>query len=255
MVMSGFVVIPAVDIRGGKCVRLVRGDFSLQTVYDEDPVRTASHWASLGAEWLHIVDLDGALEGKPKNLDVLSRIRRAVRCKLQFGGGVRELGDIEAVLSIGVERVILGTTAVENKALLAEAVREYGNRIAVAVDVRDGAVVVRGWREETQLTPVELVRELEGIGVETIIYTDVKRDGTMLGPNIEGVAELVASSSSLKVIASGGITTSQHIRELAKLYPKVIGCIVGKALYEGKLSYNEAVATAKMITGGEDDAK
>ncbi|MFA4015477.1 MAG: hypothetical protein RUDDFDWM_000560 [Candidatus Fervidibacterota bacterium] len=255
MVMSGFMVIPAVDIRGGKCVRLVRGDFNLQTIYDEDPVRAALHWASLGAKWLHIVDLDGALEGKPKNLHTLSRIRQAVECKLQFGGGVRELSDIEAVLSLGVERVILGTTAVENKALLAEAVGKYGSRIAVAVDVRDGKIVVRGWKRETQLTPVEMVRQLEEIGVETVIYTDVKRDGTMLGPNIEGIAEVVSLSSSLKVIASGGITTSQHIRELARLYPRVIGCIVGKALYEGKLCYTEAVTTAMMATGGEKDGK
>ncbi|MCS7254719.1 MAG: 1-(5-phosphoribosyl)-5-[(5-phosphoribosylamino)methylideneamino]imidazole-4-carboxamide isomerase [Armatimonadota bacterium] len=248
--MYGFAVIPAVDIMKGKCVRLLRGRFDAQTVYEEDPLKAAMRWVEEGAEWLHIVDLDGALEGKPKNLEALIRIRKAVECRVQFGGGIRCFREIETILSVGVDRVVLGTIAVEDFETLSEAVRRWGKRIAVAVDVKGGKVAIRGWAESSSLEPMELLSSLERIGVTTVIYTDVLRDGTMLGPNLEAI-KTAACKTSLSIIASGGISKLEHIAELARLYPKVCGCIVGRALYEGKLYYREAVMVAKKAAGSK----
>lgn len=251
--MSGFVVIPAVDILGGKCVRLLRGSFSEQTVYDEDPLNAALRWVSEGAEWLHIVDLDGAREGTPKNIESLVRIRKSVWCGIQFGGGVRSIRDIEMLLSLGADRVVLGTAAVEDFGILEEAVRRWGERIAVAVDVKGNKVAVHGWVKRSEKEPLQLLSELERIGVATVIYTDVLRDGTMAGPNFEAIMR-VANATSLCLIASGGISELGHIIRLASLYPRVCGCIVGRALYEGKLRYSDAAAAAREAIksdGGE----
>lgn len=254
--MEGFVVMPAIDIRGGKCVRLVRGDFSLQTVYEEDPMRAAMRWANEGARWLHIVDLDGAVSGEPKNIDSVRRIRSAVDCKLQFGGGARRLRDIEWLFSLGVDRVVLGTAAVSDIEMLKEAVGRWHNQIAVAIDVKDGMVTIKGWTERTSIEPLKLIAELERVGVATIVYTDVLRDGTMVGPNLSAIEE-IALATSVRIIASGGISEVEHVVNLIRLYPKVLGCVVGKALYEGKLNYKDAIKAVERemaAKGGGENA-
>lgn len=251
--MSGFFVIPAVDILAGKCVRLLRGSFGTQIVYDEDPLNAALRWVNEGARWLHIVDLDGAREGTPKNIEPLIRIRKSIECGIQFGGGIRSICDIEMLFSLGVDRVVLGTVAVEDFEVLREAVRRWGERIAVAIDVKDGRVAIRGWVESSLMEPLQLLGKLERIGVAIVIYTDVLRDGTMSGPNLDAIRR-AANAASIRVIASGGISELEHITQLARLYPKVCGCIVGRALYEGKLNYSEAVMAASMVIkdyGGE----
>lgn len=232
-------VIAAIDLRGGKCVRLYQGDYSKETVFSEDPVGIALQWQSVGAPKLHLVDLDGAAEGKLCNLAMISAIVEAVKIPVQVGGGIRQMETMEQLLGIGVERVILGTTAVENPALVKEACECFGEAIIVGIDARDGYVCTQGWREKTTITAAALAQEMAGLGVRRFIYTDIARDGTLTEPNFEAIADLI-SRTDLPIIASGGIGSISHLKRLSRL--GVEGVIVGRALYTGDVKLEEALA-------------
>ncbi|MCX5999684.1 MAG: 1-(5-phosphoribosyl)-5-[(5-phosphoribosylamino)methylideneamino]imidazole-4-carboxamide isomerase [Chloroflexi bacterium] len=232
-------VIPAIDLRGGKCVRLYQGDYRQETVFSDDPVGVAVHWSSLGAPRLHVVDLDGAARGELCHLPVISAIVKAVEIPVQVGGGVRRVGTIAKLLGIGVRRVIIGTAAVENPDVTAEACRRFGDAIILGVDARDGCVAIHGWQTKTEIPAVEFVEQVRALGARRVIYTDILRDGTLTGPNFDGIARLT-SSTKLPIIASGGITSVEDLARLSKL--GVEGAIVGRTLYSGGLKLDEAVA-------------
>ncbi|HCI81984.1 MAG TPA: 1-(5-phosphoribosyl)-5-[(5-phosphoribosylamino)methylideneamino]imidazole-4-carboxamide isomerase [Ktedonobacter sp.] len=237
------IILPAIDIKDGQCVRLYQGDYAQVTTYDSDPVQVAVRWQKSGASWLHIVDLDGAAQGHPVNTLLLQQIRNATSHRIQVGGGLRTLEHIEHVLSIGVERVILGTIAITNRPLLQDALERYGERIVVGLDARDGKVAIEGWRETSEVKAVDLAAELSTLGVRRFIYTDIARDGSLQGPNLEGLAKMqeaiIHSNSSYSLIASGGVSSLADLRVLAAL--GVEGAIVGKALYTGQIDLHKAV--------------
>lgn len=237
-------VIPAIDLRDGRCVRLYQGDYARETVFADDPVAMAQRWQAAGAVRLHVVDLDGAAAGRPVNGDVVRRIVAAVSIPVQLGGGLRTLADIAAALEAGVARAILGTAAIEDEALLEEACRRYGDAIAVAIDARGGVVAVRGWREATTVEAVVLASRVIELGARRLIYTDVLRDGTLTGPNVEATAALVAAVP-VPVIASGGVSSLDDLRRLAAV--GVEGAIVGQALYTGAIDLAEAIAAVAML--------
>jgi phosphoribosylformimino-5-aminoimidazole carboxamide ribotide isomerase len=230
---------PAVDILGGKAVRLRQGDFARKTEYDEDPVDAARRWAESGARWLHVVDLDGAKNGEPVNLPVLVRIA-GLGVSVQYGGGLRSALDVQAALDAGAERVVLGTAAFLDRALLDQLVAAHGERVAVGLDVRDGQVAVHGWQERTGESPADAVGRLAGAGVETIVYTNVDWDGMMLGADLQTARELIEAADGARVIYSGGIASIEDLRSLAGL--DLHGVIVGKALYESRFTIEEALA-------------
>ena len=230
-------VIPAIDIRHGKCVRLYQGDYSRETVYSDDPVSTALQWKAHGARRLHVVDLDGAVAGVPVNAQVIRRIMAATGLPVQLGGGIRTMDTIAKVLSLGVQRVILGTVAIENPSLVEIACGRFGEAIIVGVDAKDGYISIKGWTQSSSLTASELVRNMAKLGARRFIYTDVSRDGTLTEPNFEAVAEFL-SHTNLPIIAAGGIASVDHLRRLAKL--GVEGAIVGRALYTGDINLAEA---------------
>ena len=240
------IIIPAIDIRGGKCVRLFKGDFEKETVYFENPAEAAEKWESEGGEFLHLVDLDGARTGEPKNLAVVKEILSKVKIPAELGGGIRDMAHIEEVLSLGVNRVILGSVAVKNPALVKEACKTYGgDKIVVGIDAKDGVVAVEGWGVSGDIKAVELAKRMKDAGVTTVIYTDISRDGTLKGVNAKETAKL-AKESGLKIIASGGVSSLRDI-EILKEYEKdgIEGVIVGKSIYTGSLNLNEAVKIAK----------
>jgi phosphoribosylformimino-5-aminoimidazole carboxamide ribotide isomerase len=238
------IIYPAIDIRGGRVVRLVEGDPDRQTVHGDNPLETARRWTSLGAHWLHVVNLDGALDAAATRLDALVGIA-GLGVPIQFGGGLRTLDDVERALSGGVSRAILGTMAVRNPAIAGEAVALYGsNAVAVALDARDGRVAVRGWKEVSDWTPAALGKELAAMGVRHVLYTDIARDGGLGGVNIRATADL-AEATGLEVIASGGVASLEDVRALTG--EGIAGVIIGKALYTGALDLAEALA----IAGGE----
>ena len=232
-------VIPAIDLKGGKCVRLYQGDYNQETVFSEDPIAVARHWQSLGARRLHIVDLDGAAKGELCHTSLITEIARSVTIPLQLGGGLRRMEAIAQALELGVARAILGTAAIEDHALIQEACRRFGNRIIVSIDARDGYVATRGWQERTTVTAIELVEQMASLGVGRFIYTDIARDGTLTEPNFDAVAELV-TKTSLPIIASGGIASLEHLKKLAQL--GVEGAIVGRALYTRDIDLKKALA-------------
>jgi len=237
------LIIPAIDLKGGAVVRLHQGQADEITHYSCDPVSVAREWNEQGAEWMHVVDLDGAFSGCPKHLAVLERMVEAIDTPIEFGGGLRSFRDIEQALRIGVARVILGSAALTNPELIAEVVKKYGERIAAAVDVREGKVRTSGWQEESRDTPIEVVQRLKSAGIARIIYTDIQQDGTMAGPNIEATKQ-IAIDSGLKVIASGGISALDDIRAIKRIESFGIeGVIVGKALYERRFTLAEAIST------------
>ena len=244
--MGGFTILPAIDLKGGQCVRLRQGRAEDATVYGSDPVAQAKEWARQGAAWLHIVDLDGAFQGHPAHLEVVGRMATAVGIPVECGGGLRTDADLEAVLAAGVKRAILGTRALERVEDLAVLAEKYGDRLAVGIDARDGLVQVKGWTETSQTTAVELARRAVAAGVQAIIYTDTATDGMLRGPNFAGNAELCdAVGPACRVFASGGITTPDHIRRLRALGRKnLAGAIVGKALYEGRTTLAKLLAVA-----------
>ena len=225
-------IIPAVDLRHGKCVRLYQGNYEKETVFSEDPVAMALHWQAEGAGRLHIVDLDGAAEGKLCHKSIIEAIVHKLRIPVQVGGGVRNLETIKQLFNVGVERVILGTAAVEDPALVKEACDEFGERIIISVDAKDGYVRGHGWKKEVGLSIAEVIRRVESLGVRRLIYTDINRDGTLAGPNFDQIAK-VKSQAQIPIIIAGGVSSLEHLKKLADL--GVEGVILGQALYTGKL--------------------
>lgn len=232
-------IIPAIDLRGGKCVRLYQGDYSQETVFSDDPVGMARHWSSLGPPRLHLVDLDGAATGKLCHLPVIGEIAAAINIPVQVGGGIRQMESIAKLLDAGVERVILGTVAVANPEMITQACRRFGDAVIVGIDARDGYVAVHGWQRGTTITASELIQQMTALGARRFIYTDILRDGTLTQPNFEAIAELT-SKTSLPIIASGGVTSISDLTRLSQL--GVEGAIVGKALYTGDIKLGEALA-------------
>jgi phosphoribosylformimino-5-aminoimidazole carboxamide ribotide isomerase len=238
-------IIPAIDLKGGKCVRLLQGEMDKETVFSDSPADMARRWQALGAGRLHIVDLDGAVAGRPRNLDSIEAIRGVASIPLQVGGGFRSLQMISEVLGLGVDRVVLGTVAYRDPALLKAACARFPDRIVAGIDARDGKVAIEGWKETTQQNATELARSMEAMGIAAIIFTDIRRDGMMEGPNLAAIREL-ARSVDLPVIASGGVSTSADIEGLVSLEEEgVTGIIVGRALYEGRIDLREAVRIAR----------
>jgi len=232
-------VIPAIDIRNGKCVRLYQGDYARETVYSEDPVQVALKWASEGAPRLHLVDLDGAMKGGPVNIDLIADIVRSVEVPVQVGGGIRTRETVARLLSLGVQRVVLGTAALENPSFVGELCARYDEAIVVGIDARNGRVSTHGWFEASKVRAGRMAAMMVDIGVKRVIYTDISRDGTLTGPNCEAIRRLV-KSAELAVIASGGVASVAHVRELALL--GVEGVIIGRALYTGDVKLREALA-------------
>lgn len=237
------IIIPAIDLKGGKVVRLVRGDFSQEILYGDDPVSVARIWAEKGATRLHVVDLDGALTGSPRHLDVVTKIAKAVPIPVQTGGGIRTLEAISKYLNAGIAQVIVGTKACLDEAFLAKAVQVHGEKLAVAVDVKEGRVAIEGWVRHEFMKPIPLIHRLLKQGVRSIIYTDTSRDGTMRGPGVEGLKEvLVVAGKKAAVTASGGISSLEDLLTLKKLEPEgLTGVIVGRALYDGKVDLKTAL--------------
>ena len=233
-------IIPAIDIRGGRCVRLVQGDYDRETVFADDPAEAARRWRDAGAKRLHVVDLDGAREGRAVNAASVERIVAAVDVPVQLGGGLRDLETIGGYLEAGVERVVLGTAAVKDQALLVSALARFPGRIVVGVDARDGIVVTEGWRDASGITAPEFVRQIAELGVPRVIYTDTLRDGTLTEPNFDALETLLSERQHLRIIYSGGVSTIDHLRRLAE--SGVEGAIVGRALYTGDIDLAEALA-------------
>lgn len=237
------IILPAIDLRGGKCVRLYQGNFAMEEKVADNPLETALRFAQAGATWLHTVDLDGAVEGRPINKATLENIVRQTPLKVEVGGGIRDMDTISAYLDSGVSRVILGSAALNNPALVAEAIDLYGpEAIAVGIDAREGIVKAQGWLKESDVYYLDLARAMTEIGVETIIFTDISRDGTLLGPNLEQLMALKQAVDA-NIIASGGIRDMDDINNLkqADLY----GAICGKSLYSGTLDLAEAIKATK----------
>ena len=233
------ILYPAIDIRGGRCVRLIEGDFDRETTYDSDPSSAARRWVEAGANGLHVVDLDGAVEGRPVNREAIAQIRASVDVPIQLGGGLRHLTDLEDALGGGIDRAILGTVALRDPELVISAVARWGNRIAVALDARDGRLATDGWLGQTDSSAIEVAQRLAQRGVRHFIYTDIRRDGTLSGPNIEALGELVKKIDA-DVIASGGIASLEDIKAAAAT--GVTGAIIGRALYDGRVNLAEALA-------------
>ena len=239
------IILPAIDLKDGCCVRLEQGLMDKDTVYNNDPAAQALIWQEQGGEYLHIVDLDGAFAGTPKNKIAIEAIVKAIDIPSELGGGIRDMATIEAYLDLGINRVILGTIAKENPALVKEACKKFPGQIVVGIDAKDGLVAVRGWADVTEKKATEMAKEMEGFGVEAIIYTDIARDGMMQGPNILATTAL-AESISIPVIASGGLSTLDDIRRLLKTEAAgVTGVITGKAIYSGAIDLRAAVALTK----------
>lgn len=243
-------IIPAIDLRGGRVVRLFQGDYQLETVYSENPAEFAQKWADEGAKFLHIVDLDGARDGQMKNRQAIQTIVQNMNLTTELGGGLRDMETLDVVLSqLNVSRAILGSVLLEKPELVVEAAHRYPNRIILGIDARGGMVATRGWRETSTVKAIDLIEEFGALPIAAVIYTDIARDGTLAGPNLEATGQM-AKASPFPLIASGGIGDLSHIRELAKLNrslgsDKIGGVIVGKALYEKKFTLPEAIAAAQ----------
>jgi len=239
------IIIPAIDIRGGRCVRLLQGDFRRETVYSGDPVEVARRWAAKGAERIHVVDLDGSREGRPVNDAVIGRILSSVDVPVELGGGIRGLGTVDFYLGMGVRWVILGTAALKNRDFVVEACRRHPGRVILGIDAREGKVAVEGWTEATGADALEVARQYEGLGLAALVYTDIGRDGMESGVNVPAT-ERLARRIGIPVIASGGVAGIGDIdRLLAAACPGILGVITGKALYTGALDLEEAIARTK----------
>ena len=239
------ILFPAIDIRNGRCVRLTEGKFECETVFAEDPAEMAVRWADAGAEYLHVVDLDGALAGQSSNTEVIKRILAKVKIPVQVGGGIRTLANIEKMLALGVTRVILGSVAVRDPELVRAACQKFPGQVVVGIDAKNGEVAVEGWGIGGGIGAVELAKKMAAVGVEHIIFTDISRDGMLSGVNVEATAEL-AKTSGIKVIASGGVSSLADIKALqAHAADGIEGCIIGKAIYTGALDLKEALAVLK----------
>jgi phosphoribosylformimino-5-aminoimidazole carboxamide ribotide isomerase len=236
------IIYPAIDIKDGKCVRLVQGQFNDETIYSNHPVEMARKFEQMGAEYLHVVDLDGARLGEPQNIAIISEMAVKLGIPIQLGGGIRTIEMIEIILCKGIERVILGTSAVKDPDMVKKAVQSFGRNLAVAIDARDGLVAIEGWAKTSSFTAVGFAKKMEDLGAKTIIYTDISRDGMLKGPNLKAMEEMV-KSVGIEVIASGGVTSLEDIINLKEL--GVSGAIVGKAIYTGDIKLQEAIAAAK----------
>jgi phosphoribosylformimino-5-aminoimidazole carboxamide ribotide isomerase len=239
------IVIPAVDLKDGKCVRLSQGRMDQESVYSEHPVEMAKHWESKGAERLHVVDLNGAVKGKPFHRFLIKEIAQSVQIPIEVGGGIRDLATMEDYLSSGVRWVILGTAALQNRSMMEEACRRLGERVILGIDAKGGKVAIQGWKEMVSLEAIDLAKQYEGMGFSAIIYTDIERDGMGTGLNVQSTRNL-ARSTSIPVIASGGVSRTEDIEHLLELEPEgVIGVIVGRALYTGSVKLEEAIRKVK----------
>lgn len=231
------IIFPAIDLKDGKAVRLRKGDFNKIDIFSNNPWEVAKEFEKKGAEWIHMVDLDGAKDGKNKNLDVIKKIRETVNIKLQLGGGIRTIETAELLLNLGIDRIILGTAAIENPELLKTLVNKYGEKIAVSVDEKNGKAATKGWVEESNMDAFELCETLKKIGVKTIIYTDISKDGMMAGPNFKAYEKI--NRLGVDVIASGGVSTAKDVDILKK--ENIYGAIIGKALYLGNIKLEEVL--------------
>ena len=242
------LIIPAVDLRGGKCVRLVEGKPEQETVYSDQPAEMALRWQELGAKWLHVVDLDGAFAGEPRNLTAIRDILAKVKMPVQIGGGIRTLETAARLLELGATRVIFGSAAILKPEIISEACARFGDAVVVGIDARDGRVAIEGWGQTVEQSALELAREMQNRGVKRVVFTDIRRDGTLIGPNLEATGEL-ARATGLKVVASGGVSTLDDLRGVKKLERfGVDSVIIGKSLYAGTVDLKEALAlTAKRV--------
>lgn len=243
------IVIPAIDLNDGKCVRLLQGDFSRETVYSDRPVQMARNWQERGAQRLHIVDLDGSRSGSPRNRNVIKDIANVLDIPVQVGGGIRNMETVDAYLEMGVNWVILGTAALKDSAFVAEACKTYGGSIIIGIDAGDGEIMVEGWTEGTGRSAIDIAKRYEGLGVHAIVYTDIKRDGMETGVNIDAT-KMMAESVDIPVIASGGVATLDDIEKLLKVESSgIMGVITGKALYTGALRLEDAIRVAEKSPG------
>jgi phosphoribosylformimino-5-aminoimidazole carboxamide ribotide isomerase len=232
------IILPAIDIKDGQCVRLYQGDYTRITIYDADPVQIAQRWQSAGASWMHVVDLDGAAAGQPVNVEVIRKIRASTSSHIELGGGMRTLDHIGQMLDLGIDRIILGTVALTNRALLEEVLARWGEYIAVGLDARNGLVASFGWRETSHVQATSLATELCAIGVNRFIYTDIARDGALKGPNLGALKEM-QQVISCSLIASGGVSSIDDLRSIAEM--GIEGAIIGKALYTGDVDLAAAI--------------
>jgi phosphoribosylformimino-5-aminoimidazole carboxamide ribotide isomerase len=231
-------IIPAIDIRGGRCVRLYQGDYGQETAFSEDPVAAALTWYSQGARWLHIVDLDAAVAGEPRNMEAVEGIMRSSGLLIELGGGIRQERVAENLLRQGVARLVLGTAAVENRGLVVKLCQRFGEAVAVSLDARDGKVAIHGWQKNTVVEILQLSCDMVDAGVKRFIYTDIKRDGTLTEPNFDMMEKLLGEVN-VPVIVAGGISSIEHLRRISELGAE--GAIIGKALYTGDILYGEAM--------------
>ncbi|MDY6843171.1 MAG: 1-(5-phosphoribosyl)-5-[(5-phosphoribosylamino)methylideneamino]imidazole-4-carboxamide isomerase [Thermodesulfobacteriota bacterium] len=241
------LIIPAIDIKDGKCVRLMKGNFEDETIYSDSPLEMAKRWAKEGAELIHIVDLDGAREGRAKNEDKIKHIAHTVNIPIQLGGGIRDLETMERYLSLGISRVILGTATLLDENLVIEASKRFPGKVVAGIDAKDGFVAIKGWVEVTNTRTTSLAKHLEDKGISAIIFTDIDKDGTRSGVNIKATQEIL-DAVSIPVIASGGISTLKDVEKLLPLEKcGLAGIITGRALYAGSLDLKEAIALTKRI--------
>lgn len=240
-----FTIYPAIDLRGGKCVRLVQGDYAQETVYGEDPVHIAHQWQEQGAKWLHLVDLDAARTGEMVNLSVIREIVDSVSIPVQVGGGVRNLDRVKQLLEQGVSRVVIGSAAIDQPEFVRQALAQYADQIAIGIDARDGKVATHGWMDTSEVTAEELAKQMVRFGVQRMIFTDISRDGMLSGINLEAIRHL-AKESGVEVIASGGVRTLKDIELLLAHEDEGIGgVIIGKALYTGQFTLAEALQVGR----------
>jgi len=238
------IIFPAIDIKDGKCVRLIKGDFNKITSYEDSPANQAIKYSQSGFKNIHIVDLDGVLQGKPVNSIIVKEIIKKVKSRIQIGGGIRTIDDINGWIEMGVDRVIMGTAAVENTDLLETACNKFKNKIAVALDVKDGLIALSGWKKQTNISAIDFIKKIKNFGVSRIIYTDINRDGTKQGPNIKDTVEL-STKAKIPLVISGGVSSLEDIKKIKSLSNSNIeGVIIGKAIYDGDIKINDL---AKLI--------
>ena len=236
------IIYPAVDVREGKCVRLTQGEFNKETVYSDNPVEMALRWEKMGAQYLHVVDLDGARTGKAQNIAVISEMAVKMGIPVQLGGGIRTIEMIETILCKGIERVILGTSAVKDPELVKRAVKTFENNVVIGIDAKEGMVAIEGWEQTSEFKAIDFARKMEELGAKTIIYTDISRDGMLNGPNLKAMEEMV-KAVKIDIIASGGVGKLEDIKNLKEV--GVSGVIVGRALYTGDVDLKQAIEVGR----------
>ena len=242
------IVIPAIDLKDGKCVRLLQGKKEEVTVYSDNPAAMARHWVSQGAELLHVVDLDGAFTGEQKNFDKIKAIRDAIDIPIEVGGGLRNIEKIEELIGLGINRTIIGTSAAEDHEMVKNACEKFPGRVIVGIDAKDGKVAVKGWVEVTELDAIDFAKAMQSLGAAGVIYTDISRDGMLTGPNIDAMAKMV-KAVKIPVIASGGVSKIEDIKNLMKI-ENLWGIITGKALYSGAMDLTEAIKVVRRENAG-----